>query len=104
MPENDPPNPAKHHGSDDPKPEWTLEEASAYFAEGGVPIETERLRLIIRALKWKPVGERRLEGVTGRGKPTYEVAALMRLHSAIAPWIAVQGPLSGYDPETGSPT
>ena len=88
----------------EPRPEWTLEEASAYFAEGGVPIEATRLRMIIRGLQWKPTGERRLEGAAGRGKPTYDVAALMRLHSAIAPWIAVQGPLSGRDPTTGSPT
>ena len=85
-------------------PDWTLEEASAYFAEGGIPIAAERLQLIIRGLQWKPVGQRRAPGVTGRGKPTYRVADLMRLHSAVAPWIAVQGPRSGWNPETGGPT
>lgn len=92
-------------------PAWTLEEASAYFADGGVPIEIERLRLIIRELRkasggrtWAPVGESAPGDKGGRGKPLYPVADLMRLHAAIAPWIAVQGPRSGYNPETGGRT
>ena len=86
------------------EPAWTVDEACAWFAEGGIPIEADRLRLIIRGLRWKPAGETPSTERGGRGKPMYPVADLMRLHAAIAPWIAAQGPLAGYDPDPGNPS
>jgi hypothetical protein len=85
-------------------PLWTLEEASGWFAESGLPIEEERLRLIIRALKWKPVSHAPSGPAGGRGQARYSIADLMRLHAAVAPWIAMQGPLAGLDPDPGGDT
>jgi hypothetical protein len=85
-------------------PLWTVDEAAAYFAEGGVPIEARRLKGIIRALGWTPAGYTPSGEQGGRGKAMYLISDLMRLHAAIAPFIAAQGPKSGYNPETGGPT
>lgn len=53
------------------------------------PVTERQLRLIVAALRGSvhPVGVRR----TGRqGKPvcTYDAETLMRLHAAVAPWLA----------------
>jgi hypothetical protein len=85
-------------------PLWTLEEASAWFAESGIPIETERLRLIIRALKWKPAGATPSGQAGGRGQARYPIADLMKLHAAVAPWIVAQGPMAGMEPDPGADT
>ena len=74
---------------------WTVEEACAYFADGGAPVDPDRLRLVIRALRWKPCGETPSGEKGGRGKPLYPIADLMKLHSFVLPWLMVQDPGAG---------
>jgi hypothetical protein len=77
------------------EPAWTVDEACQWFADGGIPIEPGRLRLIIRALRWKPVGESPPGEHGGRGYPLYPIADLMKLHASLAPWLVAQAPRNG---------
>jgi hypothetical protein len=73
-------------------PAWTVEQACEYFAETDIPIKPDRLRLIIRALEWQPVGYAPSPGPQGgRGAALYPVSDLMRLHSALAEWLVARG-------------
>lgn len=60
------------------------------------PFTTYQLRLIVRALHWKPAGYRH----TGRaGKPTaaYSAARILRLHAALLPFAEKRGTLWACD-------
>lgn len=69
-------------------PGWTVDEACAQFAASGLPIDPDRLRMVIRALRLAPVGETRHDG-RGRGHAMYDIGTMQRLHSALAPWLRV---------------
>lgn len=62
----------------------TLAEAAAMLDP---PITTRQLRAIVAALGWQPCGHRRT-GQAGRPAARYDAAELMRLHAALAPWLA----------------
>lgn len=79
---------------------WTIAEASAEFERTGIPVEPDRLRMIIRALRWQPCGETASGERGGRGQSLYRISDLQRLHSALSPWLAVQGPLAGREPDS----
>lgn len=68
---------------------WTITEACAQFADTGIPIDPRQLRLIIRALRIRPVGETTPGGRGGRGHALYPIDQLQRLHAALAPWLDV---------------
>jgi hypothetical protein len=68
-------------------PGWTITEASAEFARTGRPIEPWRLRLIIRALRLRPVGAMPSGDRGGRGQALYPISELQRLHAALTPWL-----------------
>jgi len=53
------------------------------------PMSEAQLRRIISALGWKPAGWRRT-GRSGHPFPEYDAAALMRLHAALLPFLAVE--------------
>lgn len=70
---------------------WTVAEACEEFERAGLPVDPKRLRAIIRNLPgFRPVGETRAGPQGGRGHPLYEIGALQRLHSALAPWLTTQ--------------
>ena len=50
------------------------------------PLTEHQLRVIIRALRIPPAGVRR-NGRIGRAEFTYSAGELMRLHSALSPWL-----------------
>lgn len=60
---------------------WTLDEAAALLDP---PMSVEQLRHLVQAVALQPVGTRRT-GRRGRPAPTYDSAALLRAHAAIAP-------------------
>jgi hypothetical protein len=66
---------------------WTLEEASAYFAESGIPVEPRRLAAIIRALEIRPAGEGPSSHRGGRGRALYWASDLQKLHRDLAEWL-----------------
>jgi hypothetical protein len=68
-------------------PVWSVEEASRYFADAGIPVEPRRLAAIIRALDWRPVGETRSGVKGGRGKALYLTSDFQRLHRDLAEWL-----------------
>ena len=71
-----------------PGPLWTVEEACDYFRAGGLPITPVRLRLIIRGLPgFTPAGTAPSSERGGRGKTMYPAADLLRLHTAVTPWL-----------------
>ena len=74
---------------------WTVDEACAEFARTGIPVDPVRLRLIIRGVELKPVGEAPPGEKGGRGDRLYPIADLQRLHGALAPWLAPQHPAGG---------
>lgn len=51
------------------------------------PVSERQLRAIVAALRWQPSGVR-YTGRAGRPAPRYDAAELMRLHAALAPWLA----------------
>jgi len=63
---------------------WTLDEAAALLDP---PMSVEQLRRLVQAVALQPVGTRRT-GRRGRPAPTYDSAALLRAHAAIAPLLA----------------
>jgi hypothetical protein len=71
---------------------WTIPEACAEFERAGMPVDPARFRMVIRAVRLKPVGERRaLPGSKGgRGQIFYDIGSLQRLHAALAPWLTTQ--------------
>lgn len=69
-------------------PAWTVDEAAAWFAEQGVPFDADRIKLVIRALRLAPSGSRPSGPEGGRGQAVYPVADLMKIHGALAPWLA----------------
>jgi len=50
------------------------------------PITEQQLRVIIRALGWEPSGHR-YTGRGGRPAATFDASRIMRLHSALAPFL-----------------
>jgi hypothetical protein len=72
-------------------PGWTIEEASAEFARTGIPISPYRLRLAVRAVALRPVGEARSGELGGRGRALYDIGQLQRLHAALSPWLTGSG-------------
>lgn len=60
---------------------WTLDEAAALLDP---PMSVEQLRHLVQAVGLRRVGTRRT-GRRGRPAPTYDSAALLRAHAAIAP-------------------
>lgn len=88
---------------DEPPVAWTVDEACAWFAESGVPIEPDRLRLVIRGLQLPPTGETASGPQGGRGKPTYPVDDLMTLHAWIAKWKARNRGASGTPRQRAGP-
>jgi hypothetical protein len=65
-------------------PAFTLAEAAAILDP---PISERQLRAIVAALRLEPCGQRR-DGRSGRPAARYPAAELMRLHAALAPWLA----------------
>lgn len=63
---------------------WTLDEAAALLDP---PMTAEQLRHLVQAAGLQPAGTRRT-GRRGRPAPTYDSAALLRAHAAIAPLLA----------------
>lgn len=74
---------------------FTLAEASQILDP---PLTETQLREIIRALRWKPDGHR-YTGCSGRPIATYDAAKIMKLHSALVPWI-VRVELAGALPDS----
>jgi hypothetical protein len=62
----------------------TLSEAAAVLDP---PMTERQLRAIVSALGWQPCGTRR-DGRSGRPAAQYDAAEVMRLHAALAPWLA----------------
>lgn len=83
-------------------PLWTVEQAAAYFAAAGIPVDPRRLAVIIgaRGLAWTPVGETRPGEKGGRGKALYPVQDFQDLHRDLAEWlIRIPQPEPGATPE-----
>lgn len=67
---------------------WTIDEAVRYFADSGLPVNARQLTAIIRALpRLTAIAETPPGGKGGRGHAMYDIGDLMRLHSALAPWL-----------------
>jgi hypothetical protein len=94
------------------EPVWTVDQAAAYFAAGGVPIGPRHLAAIIRDIRAAaraagaddrlvPAGETPSGELGGRGKALYRVSELMELHRDLARWVAaVPDPGPGGDQAT----
>jgi hypothetical protein len=66
---------------------FTIDDAVEFFDDGGLPITRRQLVTLINVLDIRPVGKR--QGARGRPALTYDAADLMRLHSAIVPWLVL---------------
>jgi hypothetical protein len=64
----------------------TLSEAACVLDP---PVTEAQLRLIVRALGWAPADHRHNGRGSGRPAAAYNLADLMRLHAAIAPWLVL---------------
>jgi len=62
----------------------TLAEASQVLDP---PLSERQLRQIVHALGWMPAGHR-YTGRAGRPAPEYDATEILRLHAALAPWLA----------------
>jgi hypothetical protein len=51
------------------------------------PMSEPQLRIIVRALAIQPTGHR-YTGQAGRPTDTFDATEIMRLHGALAPWLA----------------
>ena len=72
---------------------WTISEAVAEFEAAGMPVDPRRFRIIVRNLPGlQPVGETKSGERGGRGQFLYEIGQMQRLHSALAPGLAVPPP------------
>jgi hypothetical protein len=69
---------------------WTIPEALAEFERQGMPVDPARFRAAVRVAKLQRTGETSSGERGGRGHALYEIAQLQRLHSALAPWLAVR--------------
>ena len=65
---------------------FTLAEAATILDP---PMNERQLRMIVRALGWQPSGKR-YTGRSGRPVDTWDAAAIMRLHGALAPLLGTQ--------------
>jgi len=70
---------------------WTIDEALAEFARQGMPVDPKRFRAAVRVAQLERIGETSSGAKGGRGQALYEIGQLQRLHSALAPWLVVQG-------------
>jgi hypothetical protein len=70
-----------------PAPEWTIAEACEWLHP---PIEPRVLGGIVKLLGIEPVGVRRRD-TPGRPVATYDGGILMAVHSAVSPWLPVEG-------------
>lgn len=72
---------------------FTLAEAALLLP----PLTEPQLRQLVRALGWQPAGQKRT-GRRGHPAPTYDAAALFRLHGAVLPLIHMaNNPENGCD-------
>jgi len=62
------------------------------------PVTAAQLQHLVTALRLHPCGYRR-NGQPGRPLPRYDAETMMRIHGAVAPWLAVCGTLAAV---TGS--
>jgi hypothetical protein len=69
---------------------WTIDEALAEFERQGVPVDPARFRAAVRVARIPHTGETSSGAKGGRGQKLYEIGQLQRLHSALAPWLAVK--------------
>ena len=71
---------------DDPRnPDWTVEDAAAWFTESGIPCTGDQLAAIIAKLPgFRPVGRAPSPPQGGVGKNLYKMRDLMSLHSRLA--------------------
>lgn len=51
------------------------------------PVSERQLRAIVAALRLQPCGQRR-DGRPGRPAARYDATEILRLHAALAPWLA----------------
>jgi hypothetical protein len=94
--------PAPAVTADDPA--WTIEEACAYFAAGGAPVDPDRIAKMIAPVGVPVTGRAPSAGPQGgRGKARYPLAELMRIHAFLIEADARRGRLRP-DPETGGDT
>lgn len=94
--------PAPAAAEDDPA--WTIEEACAYFAAGGAPVDPDRIAKMIIPVGVPVAGRGPSPGPQGgRGKSRYPLAELMRIHAFLVEADARRGRAPAA-PETGSDT
>ena len=71
---------------------WTVKEACAEFERAGLPVDPQRLAVIIRNLPGLTrIGEKPSGTHGGRGDALYQISDLQRLHAALAPWLTTTG-------------
>lgn len=74
---------------------WTISEALEQFRRQGMPVDEAAFRDVVtvlrRAGKFVPCGEKPPGPQGGRGEKMHGIGELQRLHSALAPWLVVQG-------------
>ncbi len=69
-------------------PEWTVDDAAAYFTESGIPCTGDQLAAIIARLPgFTPVGRAPSGPQGGLGKSLYKMSEMMRLNSKLAEWL-----------------
>lgn len=66
---------------------WTIAEAVAEFERQGMPVDPDRFRAAVRAVRLQRTGETSSGAKGGRGQAMYDIGQLQRLHSALAPWL-----------------
>lgn len=73
----------------DPRnPDWTVEDAAAWFTESGIPCTGGQLAAIIAELPgFRRVGRAPSGPSGGVGKNLYKMQDLMSLHSKLAEWL-----------------
>jgi len=74
---------------------WTIAEACEEFERAGMPVDEARFRAAVTEVaRIGRIGEARKPPGSkgGRGYFLYEIGELQRLHSALAPWLAVPPP------------
>ena len=72
---------------------WTIAEALAEFERAGMPVDPARFAMAVtRVARIPRTGEMPSGEKGGRGQALYPIGELQRLHSALAPWLAMQDP------------
>lgn len=84
-----------------------MEQACAFFAQSGLPIRPDRLRLLIRGLDWAPAARGPSPPQGGVGPALYWSADLMVLHARLAEFLESRGiprrpPRGGGDTPAGT--